>query len=830
MADGNVDDAFDFSADTNHSILLERCHAKNCAGGWGSGFAFNSLSGLGLVTLRDCSANNMPGAAIKLPTNHMKIALPGSGLALSVQNFSAATVAADHLMFNGHAQGFFPITIQSSAHIEGDATKRIIELKNMSIKVGSSNRSFIGCQTASSANGFVPTECATGSVWALHGNVSVWAANKSTCSLADIGEARTELTVACKSVDGAPWRQKRFAIGLLTNYFPGLGPPGALHGYYQAIADLNFTLSHMPGTGANETILSDHLAAAETHGLEVITEYGFLSNSSSPALLGFALGDEPTARGFPTAAKMVAQVVATRPGKLGFENLLPNYATYEQLGNVSYEEYVLDYVAKVKPQLLCWDSYPGFKGNATSDALCAKEHGGPCPDKQGYLLNLSVLRRAAQAARLPMWNYFWTNNFYTPPQPPDFRGAGPSLGQLRWQVFSSLAFGSSGLIYYNNPAGFFVQLNGSDGPVAAHALTVNTELWAYGDILFGASSDFVQSVQPSNSSIATQLRGSELVEDLRGRTNGTYLVGEFTMIDKRKAALVHNQDDTAGITVAVDFRSARGVVQRVEPTTGRLVPLDSETVRLEAGDAAMFVTTSAAAMKMDDGAIKQMTCLHGVVDGHINTTVATPHKLCRHNATDSSYVCDPAENSTANLDMSHYLGVADFTVSAELMLVRPIGSDSTTSIFFVSKPHASGDTGQDHVGLDAGPAPDTFYTEGCHWPEQMFKNARTPASGQWFNITLVRTKGVLKVSLNGAAIITLPMNFAVKGLAIRPWRSVAARPLAVGLCTCDPCPTAATAATAAADDHNLHTRRGRLSLHRNAGTDPDAEYHNPCLR
>jgi hypothetical protein len=230
------------------------------------------------------------------------------------------------------------------------------------------------------------------------------------------------------------WRQQRFAIGFLANEFPGLGAPGALQSYYRAIASLNFTLSHMPGTGSNETVMAGHLAAAETHGLDIIAEYGFLSNSSSPALLGFALGDEPTARNFPLTAKMVAQVVALRPGKLGFENLLPNYATYAQLGNVSYTEYVDRYVAEVEPQMLCFDSYPGFTENATSDSICTLEHGGPCADKEGYLLNLAVFRHAARAANIPMWNYFWTNDFYTPPAPPDFRGPGPTWAQLRWQV------------------------------------------------------------------------------------------------------------------------------------------------------------------------------------------------------------------------------------------------------------------------------------------------------------------------------------------------------------------------------------------------------------
>ena len=183
MADGNVDDAFDFSADTNHTILMERCAALNCAGAWGSAFAFNSLSAPGLVTLRDCSAVDMPGAAIKIPPNGMESILEDSGLSLLVQNFSALNVATDHVVYNGIAQGFFPITVQTSHHSKPLHTTKetiqldVVQLRNISTSRG--DRPFIGCQNVSSLYGFDPIKCDPARIWPLHGSVAVWAENKS---------------------------------------------------------------------------------------------------------------------------------------------------------------------------------------------------------------------------------------------------------------------------------------------------------------------------------------------------------------------------------------------------------------------------------------------------------------------------------------------------------------------------------------------------------------------------------------------------------------------------------------------------------------------------
>ena len=158
-------------------------------------------------------------------------------------------------------------------------------------------------------------------------------------------------------------------------------------------------------------------------------------------------------------------------------------------------------------------------------------------------------------------------------------------------------------------------------------------------------------------------------------------------------------------------------------------------------------------------------CLHGVVSGRAKVGVVHPHKLCGHNSSDASFVCGPLEGVDANLDVTYFLGTEDFTISAELMMVRPVGHDSATSVDFISS------TGVDYLGLDGGPAPDTFFTQGVHWPNQMLKDTRTPDSGQWFNLTLIRTSGVLAAHVDSSQVLTLPMEFALTGFSLRPWRS-----------------------------------------------------------
>ena len=143
---GNVDDAFDISADTAHSITFDRCVAANCSGGWGSAFAFNSFGARGNITLRGCSASNMPGSALSLrrakpSTRHSGNVSAAARRSLVVEDFEATAVATDwRTTYKGRTlQGFslFPVTVisdNSDGPIPRAPNDMTIELKNVTVR------------------------------------------------------------------------------------------------------------------------------------------------------------------------------------------------------------------------------------------------------------------------------------------------------------------------------------------------------------------------------------------------------------------------------------------------------------------------------------------------------------------------------------------------------------------------------------------------------------------------------------------------------------------------------------------------------------------------
>jgi hypothetical protein len=115
---------------------------------------------------------------------------------------------------------------------------------------------------------------------------------------------------------------------------------------------------------------------------------------------------------------------------LAYINLFPTYASNQQLGAKgdmisAYQNYLRAYVQIVKPALLSYDHYQFAKR-------------GDNPD---YFLNLAMIRRAAQGARVPLLNIVqactWT---------PSMRVPGP--GELRYLVYTTLAYGGQGISYY----------------------------------------------------------------------------------------------------------------------------------------------------------------------------------------------------------------------------------------------------------------------------------------------------------------------------------------------------------------------------------------------
>ena len=207
---------------------------------------------------------------------------------------------------------------------------------------------------------------------------------------------------------------------------------------YKEIADANFTL--VVGGFHTNTIekAQQQLSLCEKYDLNaIVTLPGVQDKNTLPdgsACWGYGLRDEPNAKDFPEMRQLVDAVRAARPGKLGYINLFPSYASpWGQLGAENYDDYVRQFIEVVDPDVLCMDHYPIFKPDRDG--------------RDGYCADLAVMRKYALQQNIPFWNFF-----NAMPYGPH---TDPTASQMRWQVYASLTYGAKGVLYfcYYTPAG-----------------------------------------------------------------------------------------------------------------------------------------------------------------------------------------------------------------------------------------------------------------------------------------------------------------------------------------------------------------------------------------
>ncbi len=149
-----------------------------------------------------------------------------------------------------------------------------------------------------------------------------------------------------------------------------------------------------------------------------------------PALYAYFLQDEPNTSEFSGLGRLVAYLRERDPHHLAYINLFPTYASNKQLGTegdavTAYKAHLRQFVEVVKPDLISYDHY----------------HFSVKGDHDQYFLNLAMIRQAALDGRRPFLNIVqacsWT---------PSMRV--PNGDELRWLVYTSLAYGAQGLSYY----------------------------------------------------------------------------------------------------------------------------------------------------------------------------------------------------------------------------------------------------------------------------------------------------------------------------------------------------------------------------------------------
>ena len=377
--------------------------------------------------------------------------------------------------------------------------------------------------------------------------------------------------------------QDRFAIGLWVD------PPldDKAESRYQELADASFNMV-IGGFGGGDQ--SKLIALCEKHDMKLIADGRGVDAATlpvSPAIWGYALRDEPGADEFPELRKKADAVRAVRPGKLPFINLFPDYAEASQLKTPTYEEHVRQFMEIVEPEVLSMDHYPQFHPGRDGRAA--------------YCENIDILRTYSMKADVPFWNFF--NIMPYGPQ------TDPTEGQVRWQIYTSLAYGAKGVMYfcYFTPQGGAEFPKGgaiihADGRKSRHygeAQRINAELEKLGPVIMQLTSEKVVHVDEAAGDAPTEiLAGLPITNLARAKEDpkGDYLVGAFKHADGRRAVLLNNYHFAYTAWPTVTFDAPLESVIEVDKYTGEQHPviddsplMDGLQVSLGAGDGRLFL-------------------------------------------------------------------------------------------------------------------------------------------------------------------------------------------------------------------------------------------------
>ncbi len=245
--------------------------------------------------------------------------------------------------------------------------------------------------------------------------------------------------VSAAALAAEPWQPEEFPISYWS------GPPASFNTLetWQTVKDCNFTVCGTDG-GYSVEANKQRLDLCEQLGLkalvvdgrigwqmtaednwretitEIVADYG-----SHPALYGYYLKDEPNYQNFEALGEINREFEKQDPAHLPYINLFPTYASIRQLGTPTYEDHLDKFLSIVKPRVLSYDHY------------CLLRAGGIRPD---YFENLGLIREYGLRYGVPPWNIILSLAHLAYRDPTD--------AEMRWQVYTSLAYGMKGIMYF----------------------------------------------------------------------------------------------------------------------------------------------------------------------------------------------------------------------------------------------------------------------------------------------------------------------------------------------------------------------------------------------
>jgi hypothetical protein len=187
----------------------------------------------------------------------------------------------------------------------------------------------------------------------------------------------------------------------------------------------NLALAQKYGLRAQMWLALDHLppvGSPERTTLDAVIDWC----RKSPAAYSYYLADEPNASRFAGLRDLVHYLHERDPDHLAYINLLSIYIPNSSLGTSGYDAYLDQYVSTVHPSLLSYDLYHLNSNNK---------------DWSQYLQNLGLVSRKARQAGIPFMNVVQAGGW-------DASLRIPNADELRYTVYSTLAYGAQGICYF----------------------------------------------------------------------------------------------------------------------------------------------------------------------------------------------------------------------------------------------------------------------------------------------------------------------------------------------------------------------------------------------
>jgi hypothetical protein len=397
------------------------------------------------------------------------------------------------------------------------------------------------------------------------------------------------------------WKQKEIIITFWS-------PPSPSESAYQSISKENYNLIIIPH-------LTEGLNIAERNNLKGIFASNLIKPSTlgnesvrkkldeliekiknHPALESYYIKDEPSLAKFSEYSALASYIREKDPSKLLYINLYPIYATAKQLGVTSskgiidsdisdmfgiesvrntvgdYSEYLKKFIETFDPKLLSFDHYHFFKSG----------------DGKQYFLNLGLVSHYAHKANIPFMNIIQASSVAR-------AGRVPKESEIRFQVYTTLAYGGRGISYYlywgkEKQEGLY--RDGHPSPLASQVGKINSEIRHLSPSLMTLDFKSVYHTLP------LPLGGKAVPENSPFKivSKGDFVLGLFSEKNNLNSFMIVNRNYNSSSVVDLSISTGESIqeLNRKTGSWGKLLRIADDRrirVNLLPGDGRLFRVT-----------------------------------------------------------------------------------------------------------------------------------------------------------------------------------------------------------------------------------------------